>query len=471
MHELPATIADAAEWLRSGRTTSVCLTEALLERAHATQDTVAAFITISDDAAIAAAERADAEFAAGVDRGPLQGVPLGVKDIIATADAPTTANSNVLDPEWGRRNDATVVRKLRAAGAVLLGKLGLAEFACGMPDPETGFRIPKNPWDLTRSPGGSSSGTGAAIAAGLVLGGLGTDTGGSIRNPSGWCGISGIKPTFGRVSKEGCVPLGYSLDNIGPMARTARDCALMLQVLAGYDAADPCSLPVPVPSMTDGLGASLDGIRIGVPRDAFFTEPGLDAEVSAAVMSAVDQMAAAGATVVDISLPHAPLSDAVLLATMLSEAYAYHEPDLLTRPQLYGKYTRQMLLRGAFYSGADYVQAQRMRSVILKECLDAIAAVDVIVVPTALKTAPLLLEMDPERLLKDPIYFTGLWNVTGFPALSVCCGFSGTGLPFGLQFVGKPLDEPTLFAVGDAYQQITEWHVRTPDVALEALLV
>jgi aspartyl-tRNA(Asn)/glutamyl-tRNA(Gln) amidotransferase subunit A len=471
MDHLPATIADAAEWLRDGRITSVRLTTALLERAHATQDTVAAFITITDDAAMAAAERSDAELAAGIDRGPLQGVPLAIKDIIATADAPTTANSNVLDPAWGRRDDATVVRKLRAAGAVILGKLGLAEFACGMPDPATGFRIPKNPWDLTRSPGGSSSGTGAAIAAGLILGGLGTDTGGSIRNPSGWCGISGIKPTFGRVSKEGCVPLGYSMDNIGPMAHTARDCALMLQVLAGYDAADPCSVPVPVPSMTDGLDGSLAGVRIGVPRDSFFTEPSLDAEVAAAVLSAVDHMAAAGATVVDLSLPHAPLGDAVLLATMLSEAYAYHEPDLLKQPQVYGKYTRQMLLRGGFYSGADYVQAQRLRSVITRECLDAMANVDVIVVPTMLTTAPLLDEVDPERLLKDPIYFTGLWNVTGFPALSVCCGFSASGLPIGLQLVGKPLDEPTLFAVGDAYQHITSWHARTPVLAMEPVLV
>jgi aspartyl-tRNA(Asn)/glutamyl-tRNA(Gln) amidotransferase subunit A len=471
MDDTPATIAEAGAWLRDGRITSVRLTRLLLDRAHSTQDSVAAFITITDEAAMAAAERSDAEFAAGIDRGPLQGVPLAVKDIIATADAPTTANSNVLDPAWGTRADATVVRKLRGAGAVILGKLGLAEFACGMPDPATGFRIPKNPWDLTRSPGGSSSGTGAAIAAGLILGGLGTDTGGSIRNPAGWCGISGIKPTFGRVSKEGCVPLGYSLDNIGPMARTARDCALMLQVMAGYDPADPCSAAVPVPSMTDGLGGSLAGVRIGVPRDAFFTEPSLDAEVSAAVLSAVDQMAAAGATVVDVSLPHAPLSDAVLLATMLSEAYAYHEPDLLQRPQVYGKYTRQMLLRGSFYSGADYVQAQRLRSVITTECFDGMADVDVIVVPTMLKTAPLLDEMDPERLLKDPIYFTGLWNVTGFPALSVCCGFSGAGLPIGLQLVGKPLDEPTLFAVGDAYQHLTSWHARTPVLAMEPVLV
>ena len=249
MPELPLTIAEAAEWLRSGRITSVALTEAQLARAHATQDTLAAFILIMDESALAAARQADADFAAGIDKGPLQGIPLGVKDIIATKDAPSTANSRVLDPAWGQRDDATVVKKLREAGAVIIGKLGLHEFALGWPDPDTGFRIPKNPWDLTRTPGGSSSGTGAAVGGGLILGGLGTGTGGSVRGPASYCGISGMKQTFGRVSKEGCVPLGYSLDHIGPMARTARDCAIMLQVMAGYDPLDLCSVDVPVPDM------------------------------------------------------------------------------------------------------------------------------------------------------------------------------------------------------------------------------
>src|SRR5207248_2111224 len=208
--------------------------------------------------------------------------------IIATNDAPSTANSRVLDPAWGDRADATVVRKLRDAGAIVLGKLGLHEFAIGWPDPSTGFRIPKNPWDLSRTPGGSSSGTGAAIAAGLILGGLGTDTGGSIRGPASHCGISGLKPTFGRVSKEGCVPLGYSLDNIGPMARTVRDCALLLQVLAGFDPLDPCSVREPVPDFLTRLDGSVAGVRIGVNREYFFDGPELNAEVRQAVLAAID---------------------------------------------------------------------------------------------------------------------------------------------------------------------------------------
>ncbi len=461
MTELPRTIVEAASQLRSGAITSEALTATLLERTHATQDTVAAFITVTDEPAMAAARRADAELKIGTDRGPLHGIPLAVKDIISTSDAPTTANSNVLDRTWGDRGDAAVVKKLRAAGAVLTGKLGLNEYALGWPDPDTGFRIPKNPWDLSRFPGGSSSGTGAAIAAGLILGGLGTDTGGSIRGPAAYCGISGIKQTFGLVSKEGCVPLGYSLDNIGPMARTARDCALMLGVLAGYDPADPCSVDRPVPDMTAMLDGSLKGMRIGVPTDYFFTAPQLDAEVKAAVLAAIDAMAAAGAIVSEVTIPHAEEARYALMVTMLSEAYTYHEPDLQTRPEVYGRYTREGIRRGAFFSAADYVQAQRVRPTIKAECAAALAGVDVLITPTMINTAPAFAEWNPDVMLTNPS-FTGIWNLTGFPALSVNCGFSTAGLPIGMQIIGRPFDEPVVFKAGDAYQTITDWHTRVP---------
>ena len=267
--DLPTTISDTAGWLRARRISSVELTQALLERAQATQESVGAFMTFTEASALAAARQADDELARGHDRGPLHGVPLGIKDILATADAPTTANSRALDPAWGQRGDATAVRKLREAGGVILGKLVLHEFAIGWPDPNTGLRFARNPWDLGHAPGGSSSGTGAALAAGLIAGGLGTDTGGSIRGPAAFSGISGLKPTFGRVSKEGCVPLSYSLDHIGPMARTMRDCAVMLQVLAGFDPLDPCSVSIEVPDYLAGLKAKVAGVRIGVPREFF----------------------------------------------------------------------------------------------------------------------------------------------------------------------------------------------------------
>jgi aspartyl-tRNA(Asn)/glutamyl-tRNA(Gln) amidotransferase subunit A len=462
MTDLPPTIVEAGEWLRGGRLSALELTQALLTKAEAAQDTLAAFITIAHEPALAAAHTADAELASGVDRGPLHGIPIGIKDIIATVDAPTTANSRVMDPAWGDGHDATVMTKLRAAGAIMLGKLGLNEYAIGFPDPDTGFRIPKNPWDLERFPGGSSSGTGAAVAGGLVLGGLGTDTGGSIRGPSSFCGITGIKPTFGLVSKEGCVPLGYSLDNIGPMTRTVRDCALMLQVMAGYDPADPCSVDRPVADMLGGLDGSLRGIRIGIPREYFFDVPELDAEVRQAVLDAIDGMAVEGATLVDVSIPHSALARNAQRVIMFAEAYAYHEPDLQTRPELYGKYTRQSIRQGVLFSAPDYVQAQRVRSIIKAETTRALAQVDVLVTPTMLGVAPTFASYDFESFMKQPT-FSGIWNLTGSPAMSICCGFTTAGLPIGMQLVGKAFDEPTLFKVGDAYQAMTDWHLAQPD--------
>ena len=471
MSDIPSTIAEAAEWLRSGRITATALTEALLARSHATQDTIAAFVTITDDAALAAAKQADADFAAGIDKGPLQGIPLAAKDIIATVDAPTTANSPNMDLAWGEGRDATVITKLRAAGAVLTGKLGLHEYATGWPDPDTGFRIPKNPWDLSRSPGGSSSGTGAAIAGGLILGGLGTDTGGSIRGPAAYCGISGMKQTFGLVSKSGCVPLGYSLDHIGPMAKTARDCALMLQVMAGFDPADATSVDRPVDDMLALMDGSLAGVRVGVPREFFFTLPSLDPEVKAAVETAIAVMADAGATIVEVNLPHAELTWMAVRITSACEAYAYHLPDFQTQPEKYGKYARRSIMFGALFSGPDYVQAQRFRSVFKAECAAVLGPqADVLVMPTMTETAPQFAGYDvgASRISAG---FTPAWNLAGLPAFSIPCGFSADGLPIGMQVVGPAFGEPMVFKVADAYQQVTDWHARVPEIVKEAQLV
>lgn len=466
MDELPSTIADAGEWLRTGRVSSVELTRTLFERAKATQDSIGAFMTFTEERALQAATEADQELSSGKDRGPLHGIPLGIKDILATRDAPTTANSHVLSKQWGDRADATTVRKLREAGAVIMGKLVLHEFAIGSPDPDTGLRFARNPWDLARLPGGSSSGTGAAVAAGLVLGGLGTDTGGSIRGPAAYSGISGLKPTFGRVSKEGCVPLGYSLDHIGPMARTMRDCALLLQAIAGFDPLDPTTVQREVPDYAAALSGSLEGVRVGIPRSYFFDAPELDAEVRDGVLAAVEQLAAAGATIRDVVLPHAEVARYAQRAIMLSEAYAYHRADLARQPEKYGKHTRRQLLQGALYSGGDYVQAQRMRSIVKAEVLAAMADLDVLITPTALGLAPIFEGYDPDVMRRLPSYM-GIWNVTGQPAASVCCGLSAEGLPIGMQIVGKPFDEATVLRVGDAYQHVSDWHTRRPSVSVE----
>ena len=265
------------------------------------------------------------------------------------------------------------------------------------------------------------------------------------------------------------MPLGYSLDNIGPMASTVYDCALMLQVLAGFDPLDPCTVSVAVPDMLAGLDGSVVGLRIGVPQQHFLDIPELNAEVKQAVLAALDRLAAAGATVVDVELPHAAIAQHAQRAIMFGEAYAYHEPDLQARPELYGKYTRQTLQQGAFFSAADYVQAQRVRSLFCDEVARVLADLDVLVTPTALNVAPTFEGYDVAGTRALPS-FMGIWNLTGMPALSIGCGFSEAGLPIGLQIIGKPFDEPMVFKVGDAYQRLTDWHTRRPRIAQEAQL-
>jgi aspartyl-tRNA(Asn)/glutamyl-tRNA(Gln) amidotransferase subunit A len=464
MTELPLTLLDAAAALRAHTTTSVTLTQGFLERIERLNPTLGAFITVTAGAALAAAAQADADFAAGIDRGLLQGIPLGIKDILATRDAPTTANSRVLDPAWGDGYDAPVCERLRAAGAVLLGKLVLSEFALGLPDADTGFPLPRNPWDLECSASGSSSGTGVAVAAGLILGGIGTDTGGSVRGPAAANGHTGLKVTFGRVPKFGCVPLGYTLDSIGPMARSAADCAALLQVIAGYDPRDLTSSRAPMPDYAAALDGNVTGLRIGLPLPYFFDAPELDAEVKAAVLAGIDALAAAGAVVREITLPHADLAKEANTITMLSEAFAYHRPDLATQWERYGRFTRMSLVRGALYTAGDYVQAQRFRSYFQEVVAEAMADLDVLITPTSLTAAEKAATIDPDQRLLAPS-FTGVWNLLGLPALALPCGFSSATLPLSMQIVGKPFAEDMVLRVGDAYQRHSDWHLRVPPIA------
>jgi aspartyl-tRNA(Asn)/glutamyl-tRNA(Gln) amidotransferase subunit A len=462
--EIPLTIKDAAAGLRAGEYSATELTRALLRKINALNPELGAFITITEETALAAAADVDEKFAAGVDLGPMQGIPFGVKDIIATKDAPTTANGHVLDPAWAEGYDATVVAKLRGAGGVLMGKMVLNEFAIGMPDPAKDFPMPKNPWDLERSAAGSSSGTGIAVASGMVLGGLGTDTGGSTRGPAAYNGHSGMKQTFGRVSKMGCVPLGYSLDHINPMARSAYDCALMLSIMAGYDPKDPYTADLPVPDYTAGLDGNVAGMKIGVPMKYFFDAPQLDPEVKAAVLTAIDVLKDAGAIVTETEIPYAAESKDANMLIMVSEAFAYHRPDLGSMYDTYGRYTAEVLARGALFGAADYVQAQRFRSYFCKEVARVMAGFDVLITPTMISPAPLRSEMSPEKMVSNPSY-TGTWNLTGLPAMAIPCGFSGNTLPLSMQIIGKPFAEETVFKVGHAYQCLTDWHLSVPPIA------
>ncbi|HET7738555.1 MAG TPA: amidase [Tepidiformaceae bacterium] len=465
----PLTVKDAGAALRAKEITSVELTTELLRKAKALNPALGAFIVITEGSAMAEAAAADAKFAAGIDLGPLQGIPYCVKDNIATKDAPTTANSQVLDPAWGAGWDAPVVARLRAAGAVHMGKTVLNEFACGMPDPNKPFPIPKNPWDPERSPAGSSSGTGIAVSAGMVLMGLGTDTGGSIRAPGSWNGHTSFKATFGRVPKSGCVPLGYSLDNIGPHGRSAWDCAALLQVIAGYDATDPCAANESVPDFLAALDGDVRGLRIGIPVDYFFTAEGLHGETKAAVLAGIDALREAGAIVTEVHLPHAAEAKEANTITIQSEAMAYQLDDLVNRKEAYGYFTWQRLVIGALFMGSDFVQAQRFRTYFRKEVAKVFRQVDVLITPTSLAPAPLRSEQTVTGHVIAP-GFTPQWNLAGNPALAVPCGFSSdTNMPLSMQVIGRPFEEATVLKVADAYQRLTAWHLEVPPIAAEVM--
>lgn len=461
--DLPPTIKDAAAALRAGTVSSVQLTTEYLGRIASLNETLGAFVAVSGETALSAAEAADRELAHGVDHGPLHGIPLAVKDIISTSEAPTTANSRVLDPDWGGRVDAPVVARLRAAGSVILGKTTTSEFACGLPDPDKGFLIPHNPWNLAHSPAGSSSGTGIAVAAGLALGGLGTDTGGSVRGPASFNGHTGLKVTFGRVPKNGVVPLGYTLDSIGPMARSAYDCAVMLEVMAGYDPGDAHAARVPVPPYSEMLTGDLQGLRIGVPIPYFFDAPDVTDEVKAAVFSALGVLETLGAGTTETVVPYAAQAKDANQITMTGEAYAYHRDNLVNRWTDYGQYTRRTLVRGAFYTAGDYAQAQRFRAFFRRAVAGLLTSYDVLIMPTSPAPAPRADEMSPEKQLRSAS-FTSPWNLAGLPAAAVPCGFSADGLPLSMQVVGRPFAEGTVLKVADAYQRKTDWHLQVPEL-------
>jgi aspartyl-tRNA(Asn)/glutamyl-tRNA(Gln) amidotransferase subunit A len=462
--DIPDTLAEAATALRAGSVSSVDLTKASIDRADRLDEKLGTYLCRADDEALQAAAEADAELSAGNDRGPLHGIPVGVKDIVATAGLPTTAQSLVLDPAWGEHGDASVVARLRAAGAVVTGKTTTLEFAIGLPDRTKPFPIPRNPWALDRWAGGSSSGTANGIAAGLFWAGIGTDTGGSIRMPSALCGITGLKPTFGRVPRSGVVPLSWSFDHVGPMARTARDCALMLDVLAGHDPSDPLSADVATDEYAAALNGSVAGLRIGVLRRHHVDAPFVDPSAIAAFESALVALGTGGALVEEIDVPAWDILNEACLPIFMAEALAYHRRDLAERWDDYGSFTRQMITSALFYTAVDHVQAQRVRHFVGSEVERVLSTFDIIATPTAGAGAPPVDTLDFVSALTLPV-FTAAWNALGLPAISVPCGFTEDGLPVGLQLAGRRFDEVTVLRAADGYQALTDWHTRRPSSA------
>lgn len=467
MRNFPLSIFEAAAALRAGTFTSSELILETQDRANALDPQLGAYLVRFDEQALAAAALADAELAVGRDRGPLHGIPVGVKDIIAVKEGSTSAQSLVLDQSWGAGRDAPVIRRLRDAGAVITGKLSTMEFACGMPDSSKPFPLPRNPWDVTTWPGGSSSGSGVAVAAGLVLAGLGSDTGGSIRIPAAFCGVSGLMPTFGRVPKSGCVPLGFSLDHIGPLARTARDCAAVLASIAGYESSDPSCADRPVPDFLANLDGALAGVSIGVDY-VNHTPDDADPAVASCLKAALTVLADAGARIVEMTLPYYAETVAAGAVTMYAEALAYHRNDIINRGHDYSSGTCFFAAQGALISGADYVQAQRVRRAAQLALNRVFSDVAVVVSPTTAGGAPAydtFLDRPDAILDVARTVFTTYWDSVGNPVLAVPMGFSDGGLPISLQIAGRPFDEASVLRVGDAFQQRTDWHARVPAMA------
>lgn len=479
-------IDEAAALLDGRQVSAVELTRAVLDRITATEPVLHSFVTVTAESALDEARAADERRARG-ERGPLLGVPIALKDIILARGTRTTAGSRILS-KFIAPYDATVSARLRAAGATCVGKLNCDEFAMGSSTENSALGVTRNPWDLERVPGGSSGGSAAAIAGAQCLGTLGTDTGGSIRQPAACCGIVGLKPTYGRVSRYGVIAYASSLDQVGPMARTVRGCADLLGVIAGHDAADSTSMARPVPDYAALLDGDVSGLRIAVPRE-YFVE-GVQPAVDAAVREALRIFEGQGARVSEVSLPHTRYAVATyyLIATAeassnlarydgvkyghrAAEAEGLVEMYRKTRAQGFGAEVKRRVMLGTYalsagYYDAYYLRAQKVRTLIRRDFEAVFREHDVVLTPTAPTTAFRIGERtsDPLQMYLSDI-FTISVNLAGLPGISLPCGFDGEGLPIGLQVIGQPFAEGTVLKVADAYERITDWHRRAPRFA------
>jgi len=476
------TIAELGRRLAAKQASSEEVTRAFVERSRAVEPKVGAFLHRDEDDALAQARAADQRRAAGQTRGPLDGVPIGIKDVVAVKGQPLTCASKILK-KFISPYDATVIERLRAAGAVLWGRLNMDEFAMGSSTENSAYQTTSNPWDLSRIPGGSSGGSAAAVAAGEAPAALGSDTGGSIRQPASLCGIVGLKPTYGVVSRYGLVAFASSLDQIGPMTRTTEDAALLLQSFAGHDPRDSTSLKQPVPDYTAALAAPPKPWTIGVPRDFFGA--GLDAEVRASIESAIEFYKSRGCKIVDITLPHADLGLPVYYIIATAEAssnlarydgvrYTHRSPettDVLnmyfkSRAEGFGPEVKRRIILGTYvlssgYYDAYYLRAQKVRTLIRRDFENAFQQVDAILTPTAPTAAFKRGEKsdDPLAMYLSDIYTISV-NLAGLPGLSLPCGFTKSNLPIGLQLIGRPFAEADLLALGHLFETAHDYHSR-----------
>jgi aspartyl-tRNA(Asn)/glutamyl-tRNA(Gln) amidotransferase subunit A len=480
------TLTELRALIRKGEVTPTQAVQAYLVRIGKLEERVQAFNTLTPRTALAFAEKFTRMQAKGEPLPPLAGIPLAIKDVICTKGVATTCSSRILHgfvPPYS----ATVMNRLNAAGALMLGKTNLDEFAMGSSTENSGVKVTRNPWDLERVPGGSSGGSAAAVAAGMCPGALGTDTGGSVRQPGGFCGIAAMKPTYGRVSRYGLVAFASSLDQIGPMARDTRGCAALLQAIAGHDPLDSTSADVPVPDYEAALTGDVRGTRLGIPAE-YFVE-GMDPEVEAAVRAAIDVLEGLGATRQAVSLPHTDSAVAIYYLVATAEAssnlgrydgvkYGHRTPGaghlvemyMQTRREGFGPEVRRRIMLGTYalsagYYDAYYLKALKVRTLVREDFTQAFRSCDVLVTPTSPTPAFRLGEktQDPLQMYLSDI-FTISANLAGVPAISVNCGFTRAGLPIGLQIIGRPFEEETVLRVAHAYEQATTWRARRPNV-------
>ncbi|MBM4254453.1 MAG: amidase [Deltaproteobacteria bacterium] len=462
-HELAyASIAEVSAKVERKEVSPVELTELMLSRIAQLDPQLHSYYTVFTDEVRAAARQAEAEVQRGQYRGPLHGIPIGIKDIYESGR--TTCGSKPLD-DYIATNDCTTVAKLKEAGALILGKTATYEFAYGFPTTKSYFGPTRNPWNLGRDAGGSSSGTAASTAAGLAYAGMGSCTGGSIRWPAQACGIVGLKATYGRVSRAGVYPLSWSLDHTGPLARTVTDAALVLQACAGYDAKDPASANVPVPNFSEKLGRDIKGLRIGLLRSIY--EDNCDPKLLGPYNEAVKQFATLGAEVVDVPTITLDQLQAIEWPGLFAECATIHLDNIRNRGNDYNPHAKLFAAYGLLVSGAHYLMVQRARAQVRDDLLQALSTkVDVLMLPTAGFQINPIADDSPGLSIVSASFsvYTPIFNFTGFPAIQVPCGFDSDGLPVGFQIAGKPFDEATICQVAYAYERSTSWHKQHPNL-------
>jgi len=455
----PLTLAKAAKEIKAKRLSPVELTKAMLDRSYALNSTVNAYITISAESAIHDAQRAESEIIHGNYIGPLHGIPIALKDLYETKGILTTAGSKILS-DWIPQHDSAVVSKLKDAGAVSLGKLNMHEFAYGVTTINPHYGPSRNPWNLNHITGGSSGGSGAAVAAGMCIASLGSDTGGSIRIPSCLCGIVGIKPTYGRVSRRGMLPLSWSLDHAGPMAQTAEDAAIMLNAIAGYDPEDASSLNSPVPDYTSFLTGDIKGVHLGI-LSGIIRQP-VDHEIETSLINALHTLEHLGVELHEgVEISQLELARQANNTILMAEAAFIHQQWLPAKRGSYGEDVLHRLDSGAQLSASHYIRALKLGQKLRKELLSVLESVNVLFLPMIPMSAPSITDAEThsgdaygtyDDLRSALTHFCGAFNLTGLPAISIPCGFKSDGLPIGFQLIGRPMDEGMLLRIADAYE-------------------